>query len=200
MKDWNNNFFFTCSDLGHISSGMSCDFLRLFSNNTDFVELLRFVSEQPGGTRPALVRNKCMLFCQFNQFHKIKFHSNKFRCVLFVVPAKMYHRRIEATACNEPQCFEPWVCSNATVSVSLISGKYLNCLSEVIHIHTFALLFSSMTMIEELSNASFRAILDHIQTHFADFLRMPHYKQTNLAEKAVTELVKHQHEPYKYCP
>lgn len=124
----------------------------------------------------------------------------RFRCVLFVVPAKMYHRRIEATACNEPQCFEPWVCSNATVSVSLISGKYLNCLSEVIHIHTFALLFSSMTMIEELSNASFRAILDHIQTHFADFLRMPHYKQTNLAEKAVTELVKHQHEPYKYCP
>lgn len=54
-------------------------------------------------------------------------------------------------------------------------------------------------MIENLSNASFRAILDHIQAHFADFLRLPHYKQTNLAEKAVTELVKHQHVIHKYC-
>lgn len=53
-------------------------------------------------------------------------------------------------------------------------------------------------MIETLSNASFRAILDHIQAHFADFLRLPHYKQTNLAEKTVTELVKHQHELLKY--
>lgn len=54
-------------------------------------------------------------------------------------------------------------------------------------------------MIENLSNISLRAILDHIQAHFADFLRLPHYKQTNLAEKAVTELVKHQEELNKYC-
>ena len=46
-------------------------------------------------------------------------------------------------------------------------------------------------MIEDLSNASVRAILDYIQTHFVDFLRLPHYKQTNLVEKAIIELVKH---------
>lgn len=45
-------------------------------------------------------------------------------------------------------------------------------------------------MIEDLSNASFRAVMDHIHTHFVDFLRLPHYKQANLAEKALTELVK----------
>lgn len=64
-----------------------------------------------------------------------------------------------------------------------------------------ALLFSRVTMIENLSNSSFRAILNHIQGHFADFLRLPHYKQINLAEMAITELVKH-HELYKhhiYC-
>lgn len=44
-------------------------------------------------------------------------------------------------------------------------------------------------MVEELPNASFRAVLDHIHTHFADFLRLPHYKQMNLAEKAVAVLV-----------
>uniref|UniRef100_A0AAQ4R0K3 Stereocilin n=1 Tax=Gasterosteus aculeatus aculeatus TaxID=481459 RepID=A0AAQ4R0K3_GASAC len=115
------------SDLGHISSGMSCDFLRLFSNNTDFVELLRFVSEQPGGTRPAL--RKCII---------------------------------------EELRQQP------AMNLSALSPGFAATLP--------------VTMIEELSNASFRAILDHIQTHFADFLRMPHYKQTNLAEKAVTEL------------
>ncbi|KAF3686384.1 Stereocilin Precursor [Channa argus] len=45
-----------------------------------------------------------------------------------------------------------------------------------------------VTMIEKLTNASFRAILDHIQAHFTDFLRLPHYKQNNLAEMAVAEL------------
>lgn len=59
--------------------------------------------------------------------------------------------------------------------------------------------FSSVTMVENLSNVSFRAVLEHIQADFADFLRLPHYKQTNLAEKAVAELVKHQHELYEYC-
>lgn len=44
-------------------------------------------------------------------------------------------------------------------------------------------------MLEDLSNSSFRAILDHIQTHLADFLKLPRYKQTNVAEKAVTRLV-----------
>lgn len=52
---------FSRRDLGHIASGMSCDFLRLWNNDTDFVELLQFVSELPGGTRPALVRNKYAL-------------------------------------------------------------------------------------------------------------------------------------------
>uniref|UniRef100_A0A8C8EZE9 Stereocilin LRR domain-containing protein n=1 Tax=Oncorhynchus tshawytscha TaxID=74940 RepID=A0A8C8EZE9_ONCTS len=44
-------------DLGHIAGGMSCDWLKLWTNETDFSELLQFVSELPGGVRPALVRN-----------------------------------------------------------------------------------------------------------------------------------------------
>lgn len=51
-------------------------------------------------------------------------------------------------------------------------------------------------MIEKLSNTSFRDILDHIQAHFADFLRLPHYKQANLAEKVVVELVIQRHVIY----
>lgn len=65
-------------------------------------------------------------------------------------------------------------------------------------IYISALFFSRVTMIENLSNASFKAILDNINANFADFLRMPHYKQMNLAEKAKAELVK-QHELHKYC-
>lgn len=64
-----------------------------------------------------------------------------------------------------------------------------------LYLHLF---FSfSVTMLENLSNVSFRAILDHIQTHFVEFLRLPYYKQMNLADRAITELVKHQHEQYK---
>ncbi|XP_032377271.1 stereocilin [Etheostoma spectabile] len=114
-------------DLGHIASGMSCDFLRLWSNDTDFAELLQFVSELPGGMRPAL--RKCII----DELRK------------------------------QPE-----------LNLSALSSGFAATLP--------------VTMIEDLSNASFRAILDHIQAHFADFLRMPHYKQTNLAEKAVTEL------------
>lgn len=44
-------------------------------------------------------------------------------------------------------------------------------------------------MVEDLSNSSFSAVLDHIQSHLPDFLKLPHYKQTNLAEKVVTKLV-----------
>lgn len=61
--------------------------------------------------------------------------------------------------------------------------------------------FFRVAMIQNISNSSIRAILAHIQAHFADFLRLPHYKQANLAEMAVTEQVKH-HELYKhqiYC-
>ncbi|XP_078113836.1 LOW QUALITY PROTEIN: stereocilin [Sander vitreus] len=114
-------------DLGHIASGMSCDFLRLWSNDTDFAELLQFVSELPGSMRPAL--RKCII----DELRK------------------------------QPE-----------LDLSALSSGFAATLP--------------VTMIEDLSNASFRAILDHIQAHFADFLRMPHYKQTNLAEKAVTEL------------
>ncbi|XP_023809268.1 stereocilin [Oryzias latipes] len=45
-----------------------------------------------------------------------------------------------------------------------------------------------VTMMEDLSNASVRAILDYIKTNFIDFLKLPHYKQTYLAERAITEL------------
>nr|XP_054588123.1 stereocilin [Nothobranchius furzeri] len=45
-----------------------------------------------------------------------------------------------------------------------------------------------VTMIENLPNTSIRAILSYIQSHFVEFLKLPRYKQTNLAEKAIAEL------------
>ncbi|KAK5935218.1 hypothetical protein CgunFtcFv8_020600 [Champsocephalus gunnari] len=114
-------------NLGNIASGMSCDFLRLWINDTDFAELLQFVSELPGGVRPAL--RKCIV----EELRK------------------------------QPE-----------LDLSALSSEFAVTLP--------------VTMIEDLSNVSFRAILDHIQAHFEDFLRLPYYKQTHLAEKAVTEL------------
>ncbi|KAK1891401.1 Stereocilin [Dissostichus eleginoides] len=114
-------------NLGNIASGMSCDFLRLWINDTDFSELLQFVSELPGGVRPAL--RKCIV----EELRK------------------------------QPELDLGALSSELAVTLPV-------------------------TMIEDLSNVSFRAILDHIQAHFEDFLRLPYYKQTNLAEKAVTEL------------
>lgn len=46
-------------------------------------------------------------------------------------------------------------------------------------------------MVENLSNVSFKALLDHVQAHFVDFLKLPHYKQMNLAERALIEQVNH---------
>ncbi|KAK5873907.1 hypothetical protein PBY51_018907 [Eleginops maclovinus] len=117
----------TVRDLGQIASGMSCDFLRLWINDTDFAELLQFVSELPGGVRPAL--RKCIV----EELRK------------------------------QPE-----------LDLGVLSAEFAVTLP--------------VTMIEDLSNVSFRAILDHIHENFADFLRLPHYKQINLAEKAVTEL------------
>ncbi|KAL7854456.1 hypothetical protein SRHO_G00166460 [Serrasalmus rhombeus] len=45
--------------LGHIASGISCNRLRLWANESDFSELLQFVMELPGGLRPAL--RKCVV-------------------------------------------------------------------------------------------------------------------------------------------
>ncbi|XP_033838654.2 stereocilin [Periophthalmus magnuspinnatus] len=45
-----------------------------------------------------------------------------------------------------------------------------------------------VTMVEKLSNESFRNLLGYIQRHFSDFLKLPHYKQIHIAERAVTEL------------
>ncbi|KAM7406187.1 hypothetical protein PAMP_000580 [Pampus punctatissimus] len=114
-------------DLGHIAGGMTCDLLRRWSNDTDFAELLQFVSMLPGGMRPAL--RKCIV----EELRK------------------------------QPE-----------LDLSVLSSWFAVTLP--------------VTMIENLSNTSFRDILDHIQAHFAEFLRLPHYKQTNLAEKVVTEL------------
>ncbi|XP_044213565.1 stereocilin [Thunnus albacares] len=114
-------------DLGHIAGGMSCDLLRRWSNDTDFAELLQFVSVLPGGMRPAL--RKCI--------------TEELR--------------------KQPE-----------LDLDALSSWFAATLP--------------VTMIENLSNTSLRDILDHIQAHFADFLRLPHYKQTNLAEKVVTEL------------
>ena len=128
---------------------------------------------------------------------KAKFNTNKFRCVWAVLPAEMYRRGNEETTWTWPHSFQPWVCFNVTVSnyshILTFHGLSWDCFFD-----TSALFFSRVTMIENLSNASFKAVLDHIHANFADFLRMPHYKQTCLAEKAKIELVKHQHEPYQY--
>ncbi|MED6240942.1 hypothetical protein ATANTOWER_010954, partial [Ataeniobius toweri] len=113
--------------LGYIGAGMSCDFLRRWINHTDFSELLQFVSELPGGPRPAL--QKCIV----DELRK-----------------------------------------QTELDLSSLSPGFAASLP--------------ITMVESLSNASVRAILSHIQLHFLDFLRLPHYKQTNLAKKALSEL------------
>ncbi|CAJ1049138.1 stereocilin [Xyrichtys novacula] len=114
-------------NLGHIASGMSCDLLRLWRNNTDFEELLQFITELPGSIRPALRR-----------------------CIVEELRAR------------------------PDLDPSTLGSGFAATLP--------------VTMLENISNASFRAILDYIQANFADFLRLPHYKQTNLAEKVVSEL------------
>ncbi|XP_061526984.1 LOW QUALITY PROTEIN: stereocilin-like [Phycodurus eques] len=114
-------------DLGHVAVGMTCDFLRLWSNDSDFVELLHFVTILPGNLRPAL--RKCII-------EEVRKHPH--------------------------------------LDVSGLSPRFSATLP--------------VTMMDDLSNTSLRAVLDHVQTHFADFLQLPHYKQTNMAKKAVSEL------------
>ncbi|XP_075994741.1 stereocilin-like [Genypterus blacodes] len=109
--------------LGYIGGGMSCDFLRLWSNDTDFPELLQSVSEQPGGLRAAL--RKCVV-------------------------EQLRSRPLFDLGALSPR-----------LAVTL-----------------------PVKMVEELSNASFRALLDHLTTHFDDFLTLPHHKQRNLADRA----------------
>ncbi|XP_061102858.1 stereocilin [Conger conger] len=48
----------TAVTLGHIAGGMGCDWLRLWANESDFSELVQFISELPGEMRPAL--RKCV--------------------------------------------------------------------------------------------------------------------------------------------
>ncbi|KAM9408591.1 stereocilin [Pholidichthys leucotaenia] len=127
IHDYKNITSKSVRDLGHIAGGMSCNFLKLWTNSTDFLELLQFVSELPGGVRPALRK-----------------------------------------------CFVEELRKQPELDLSALSSGFAATLP--------------VTMIENLSNASFTAILDHIQTHFDEFLRLPRYKQTNLAEKAKTEL------------
>ncbi|XP_056135330.1 stereocilin [Lampris incognitus] len=113
--------------LGHIASGMTCDWLRLWTNDTDFLELLQFVSELHGGMRAAL--RKC------------------------VVEELSKQPEIDLDVLNA------WFTARLPVK-----------------------------MIERLSNISLRAILDYIQGHFPDFLKLPRYRQMNLAEKAIAVL------------
>ena len=131
-------------------------------------------------------------------------YHNKYRCFLAVLPAEMYHRGNNEETWIRPQCFELWVCCNIAVSMSICLlniyfTPFFHRLFKDFYIYTSALFFSRVTMMENLSNVSLRAILEHIHAHFEEFLRLPHYKRTNLAEKAVTELVKHQHELYQQC-
>nr|XP_057945778.1 stereocilin isoform X2 [Doryrhamphus excisus] len=113
--------------LGHVGGGMTCAFLRLWRNDSDFAELLHFATWLPGHLRPAL--RKCLI----------------------------EELRQQPEADLSPM--SPWF--SATLPVA---------------------------MMDDLSNTSFRAVLDHVQAHFADFLLLPHYKQTNIAERAIGEL------------
>ncbi|MGH0149646.1 UNVERIFIED_CONTAM: hypothetical protein FKN15_015560 [Acipenser sinensis] len=45
--------------LGNIAGGLGCDWLRLWANDSDFTELLRFLSDLPGGVRASL--RKCII-------------------------------------------------------------------------------------------------------------------------------------------
>ncbi|XP_069030487.1 stereocilin [Embiotoca jacksoni] len=127
IREFKNITSKSVRNLGLIAGGVSCDLLRLWTNDTDFAQLIQFVSELPGGMRPAL--RKCVV-------EELK---------------------------KQPK-----------LDLSALSPGFAATLP--------------VAMMENLSNASFRAVLGHIQTHFADFLRLPHYKQTNIAENAVTEL------------
>ncbi|XP_062869517.1 stereocilin [Trichomycterus rosablanca] len=49
----------TLLHLGHIAGGMDCKHLQFWANESDFSELLRFLTELPGGLRPAL--RKCVV-------------------------------------------------------------------------------------------------------------------------------------------
>ncbi|XP_057704376.1 stereocilin-like [Corythoichthys intestinalis] len=113
-------------NLGHVATGMTCNFLRLWSNDSDFAELLHFVTMLPGNLRPAL--RKC------------------------IVEEVRISPQLDVT----------------------LSPRFSATLP--------------VTMMDDLSNTSLRAILDHVQSHLADFLQLPYYKQSNMAEKAVREL------------
>ncbi|XP_061669972.1 stereocilin-like [Syngnathoides biaculeatus] len=114
-------------DLGQVAVGMTCDFLRLWSNESDFVELLHFVTTLPGNLRPAL--RKCII-------QEVRKHPH--------------------------------------LDVSGLSPRFSATLP--------------VTLLDGLSNTSLKAILDHVQAHFPDFLQLPHYKQTSMAMKALTEV------------
>ncbi|XP_077569515.1 stereocilin [Stigmatopora nigra] len=114
-------------ELGQVAAGMTCEFLRLWSNDTNFTELLNFVTMLPKNMRPAL--RKCIV-------EEVRRNSN--------LDANALSPRLSATL--------------------------------------------PVTMMEDLSNTSLRAILDHVQSHLADFLQLPYYKQSNMAEKALREL------------
>ncbi|KAM8876756.1 stereocilin isoform 1-T2 [Synchiropus picturatus] len=116
----------TVRGLGIVAEGISCELLRSWCNDTDYFELLQFMTHLSRPLRPAL--RKCIV-------------------------EEMKNRQE-----FELDTLSSWF--SATLPV---------------------------TMVEKLSNTSIRAILEYIQSNFAEFLRLPFYKQTNLAEKAVIE-------------
>lgn len=67
-----------CRHLGRIASGMSCKNLQLWANESDVSELLRFITELPGGLRPALVRI-CETSCSPNPAIHIHWHLQFFQ-------------------------------------------------------------------------------------------------------------------------
>lgn len=57
-------------DLGHIAGGMTCEWLRLWVNDSGFTELLQFITKLPGGLRPALVGIPQTMLCIYTSHLK----------------------------------------------------------------------------------------------------------------------------------
>eukprot|EP00063_Salmo_salar_P007645 XP_013982480.1 PREDICTED: stereocilin-like isoform X1 [Salmo salar] len=175
----------TVEDLGHIAGGMSCDWLKLWTNETDFSELLQFVSELPGGVRPALVRNHKLPTWYPSCPPPLLFPSHSFLLSIFryiFLSRKVFLELFRASyfilvcfvLCYQRKCVVEELRQRPEEDLDGISPWFAAELP--------------VNLIESLSNTSLTAILAHIQQHFVDFLKLPRHKQMALAEKAITVL------------
>lgn len=106
--------------------------------------------------------------------------------------------RLVCLLCHQRKCIVDELRRHPELDLSVLNSGFAATLPYVPVVFTllYAVLwcvklffFYRAAMIEDLSNSSFSAIQDHIQTHLTLFLKLPHYKQTYLAEKVMTKLV-----------